>query len=246
MKTNNFGHNSQHKTIDDFIVNKRVKITKEIIDKYFKLKVDKNGQYTESVLNDSECIGLRLRQRSNGNKTWYYERWNKQLNRPTKYKLLEYPTLSIKDARNLATELRSQIVLGKDPKAIVAEYTNAKSLKFFAEEWTKKVLNVSKRFRPGTRKQTRARLKTWLYLKPSLKIGTNKQTRAVINKYFSILNIQNKKLRDITHEDAIAFHDAITNSSPSQANRVIDDVQQIFEWAISKGEIKENPFFFFF
>jgi integrase len=244
MKANNFGHNSQYKTIDDFIVNGRVKITKEIIEKYFKLNVGKDGQYIDSVLNDSECIGLRLRKRSNRNLTWYFERWNKKLNKPSKYKLLNYPELSIKAARTLATELRSKIVLGEDPKTIIAEYTDAKSLRVFADEWVKNVLNVSKRFRPGTRKQTRARLKTWLYLKPSLKIGTNKKTREIINKHFSVLNIQNKKLRDITHEDAIAFHDAITNCSPSQANRVIDDVQQIFKWAIAKEEIKENPFLF--
>jgi hypothetical protein len=239
MQKDKLGHNSQHKTIVDYIdKNKRCKITKEIIDKYFKLKVI-DGNYRENWLNDSECIGLKLRLRPGGTYTWYYSRWNKVLKKPTHYRLTEYPAMSIKAARSLANELRSTIILGKDPKKVIAEYTDAKTLKVIAADWTKSVLNISKRFRPGTRKQTKARLKVWLFLKPTLKIGTNKKTKEVINKNFAALNIKEKKLIDITHEDAIAYHDAITQSSPSQANRVIDDIQQIFSWSVKKGEIRE-------
>ena len=244
MQKDKLGHNSQHKTIVDYIdKNKRCKITKEIIDKYFKLKVI-DGNYRENWLNDSECIGLKLRLRPGGTYTWYYSRWSKSLKKPVHYRLTEYPAMSIKAARSLANELRSTIILGKDPKKVIAEYTDAKTLKVIAADWTKSVLNISKRFRAGTRKQTKARLKVWLFLKPTLKIGTNKKTKEVINKNFAALNIKEKKLRDITHEDAIAYHDAITQSSPSQANRVIDDIQQIFAWVLIRGEIKENPFLF--
>lgn len=241
------GHNSQHKTLEDFkLQNNRFKITNELIEKYLKYDHSKDIKPSDEkgsvILNDSEVVGLKIRARKSGLRSWYFEHTPKGAVRTYKYTLNSYPALKTLAARQLATELKSKIVLGEDPRKIIAEYSNAQSLDMFAKEWIKKVLNVSKRYKQTTKIDTKARLKTWLFLKPCLHSKTNTRTREVINANFKILNIKSKKLRYITHDDAVAYHDAITQSSPSQANRVIDDVQQIFEWAIEQKEIKENPF----
>ena len=78
-------------------------------------------------------------------------------------------------------------------------------------------------------------------LKPAIRrMGADSGTVSHINKHFSVLNIKKKNIKLITKQDLEAYHNAISLRSPSQANRVIDDIQQIFNYALDKGDIKEN------
>lgn len=50
---------------------------------------------------------------------------------------------------------------------------------------------------------------------------------------YSDLNIKEKQIHLITHDEIIRYHTAITKSgSPYMANRVLDDLKLIVKWAM--------------
>ena len=250
---NYLGHNSNTKTLNDFVIidpetgrsTGRIKITDEIMRKYLVCKLDtskpKGKDKVEVRINDSEVIGLKAVVKAGGTKSWYFEykplgsRITERHTFPAKF-----PEMNTKEARKLAKDLKNQIALGKNPKDIIAERTTAKTIGAIAEDWEKNILYKSQRFRANTRAHVSARLRTWLHLKPKLRKYSNKETVAHITKYHNELDIKSKQLKFITKKELIAYHNAITLRSPSQADRVIDDLQQVFNYAVEIGEVKEN------
>ena len=253
MKDKNlYGHNSKNKTLVDFIEDKtgRVKITNDIVENYLVCDVEdrivdgvkhKNfGSYKEKIIYDSEVVGLRCRINVGGSKTWLFEHKPKKSKSTERFTIGSFPELKVLEARSIAKELKSGIILGKNPKDIINDRTGARTLGAVTEEWVKNVLNKSKKYKKGSKAKTRARIKCWLYLKPNKGRHKNAATLAAITKNFPSLNIQKEKIINITKDQLVAYHDAITERSPSQANRVIDDIQQIFNYAIRKKDIEIN------
>jgi len=250
---NNLGHNSNNKTLQDFVIidpetglsTGRIKITDEIMQKYLICKINHNKpkgkDKIEAIINDSEVIGLKAVVKAGGTKSWYYEYKPKGSRRTERHTFpAKFPELKTKDARILAKAIKHELALGKNPKDTIAERSQAKTIAELATDWEENILNKSQRFRESTRKHIRARLKTWLHLKPKLRKYSNKGTVDHITKFHTDLNIKVIKLKFITKKELIAYHNAITLRSPSQADRVIDDLQQIFNYAVETGEVKEN------
>lgn len=239
---NNLGHNSQHKKLIDFVITEtgRVRITDQIVKTYL-VPIILNGVAKDQTIYDSEVIGLRCRVRTGGSKVWFFEHKPPKSNRTFRYTFGHFPEVRTNEARILCKKIKHAIETGHDPKLIIAENTNTRTLETLTEEWIKSVLNISKRFRPETKLHTIARINAWLLLKPAIrKIGADSDTVSHINKHYSVLNIKKKNIKLITKQDLEAYHNAISLRSPSQANRIIDDIQQIFNYALEKGDIKEN------
>ena len=226
------GHNMPPKELDDFLIldndgksTGRIKLTNTIIKKYLKRKYDPvSDAYKETVLNDSEKIGLKTKINIGGSISFFFQHTQKNKRNPVKYHLGKFPEMSV-DA----------ITLGQDPKSVIAERMKAKTLGQVVDQWRKNVLHKAARFAPKSIEDTDQRLKNWIDLS-----AIHPATNAVILKYRSDLNIRTKKMVEISKDDLIAWHAAITKAGPYQANRIVDDLKVIFKWAMAEKIIKEN------
>ena len=250
---NSLGHNSNSKSLQDFLIidpetgrsTGRIKITDEIMRKYLVCKIDhskpKGKDKIEVVINDSEVIGLKAVVKAGGTKSWYFEYKPKGSRTNERHTFTsKFPEMNTKDARALAKDIKHELALGKNPKDTIAERSTAKTVGAIVADWEENILSKSQRYRASTRKHISARFKTWLHLKPKLRKHSNKGTVAHITKHHNDLNIKTIKLKFITKKQLINYHNAITLRSPSQADRVIDDLQQVFNYAVEIGEVKEN------
>jgi integrase len=238
------GHNMPPKVIDDFYIldadgesTGRIKLTNTIINKHLVRRYDKEkDKYRERILNDSEKIGLKAKvgPTTDGTKSFFYQYTPKGDRIPKKYHLGHFPEMKIDAARSLVEDLKQAIKLGRDPKTVIEERRNAKTLFEVAELWTNTVLDKSARFKQSSIHNIKSRLKVWLRLE-----SVHPKTNRIILNNRSDLNIGNKKMVEITKDDLVAYHAAISKAGRYQANRVIEDLRIIFKWAKGKY-IKEN------
>ena len=197
-------------------------------------------KYLDKTINDSEKIGLKVKINPGGSKSFYYKHDPKgktttgKRRNPIWYHLGHFPEMRIDAARSLVEDLKQAIKLGQDPKTVIAERRNAKKLFEVVELWTNTVLDKSARFKQSSIDNIKSRLKVWLRLE-----AVHPRTNRIILNNRSDLNIGNKKMVEITKDDLIAYHGAISKAGRYQANRVIEDLRIIFKWAKGKY-IKEN------
>ena len=243
------GHNEPPKTLDDFLIKDqnekstgRIKLTNTIIKKYLIKKYDAaNDKYLATTANDSEKIGLKVRANIGGSKSFYYKHdpkgktINGKRHNSVFYHLGNFPEMSIDSARSLVDDFKHAIKLGQDPKSVLEERRKAKTLKEVIELWKEKDLYKSTRFAASTIKDTEQRLMNWIDLK-AYKPSTNK----VIADNYQDLKIGFKRMIEITKSDLVAWHAAITKAGSYQANRAMDDMSVIFNFAIEEKIIKEN------
>ena len=243
------GHNEPPKTLEDFLIKDqndkstgRIKLTNTIIKKYLVRKYDAaKDKYLPTTANDSEKIGLKARANVGGSLSFYYKHDPKGKNANGKrlnsvyYHLGNFPEMSVDAARSLTDDLKIAIKLGKDPKSIIEERRKAKTLRDVIAAWKEKDLYKSTRFAASTIKDTEQRLMNWIDLK-AYKPSTNK----VIADNYSDLKIGFKRMVEITKSDLTAWHAAISKAGSYQANRCMDDMSIIFNWAKEEKIIKEN------
>jgi len=226
------GHNMPPKVIDDFLILDadgnsigRINITNTIMNKYLVRKI-KDGEYIERVINDSEKIGLKAKINPGGSKSFFYQYLPKKAKHPVKYHLGHFPEMKIDAARSLVEDLKQAIKLGRDPKTIIEARRNAKTLSEVIAEWKEKVLYKSVRHKASTTRDIENRFKCWIDLN-----SVHPTTNQIILKYRSDLNIGAKKMIEITKDDLVAWHAAISKAGPYQANRIVDDLKVIFKWS---------------
>ena len=243
------GHNEPPKTLEDFFIKDqndkstgRIKLTNTIIKKYLKPIPTEDGQgYIYQSVNDSEKIGLRCRLNPGGSIVWRYQYTptgklkNKKRFNTVYYTLGYFPAMSVDTARSLVEDLKHAIKLGQDPRTVLEERRKAKTLLEVVELWKEKDLFKSTRFAASTAKNTEQRLRNWISLK-AYKASTNK----VIAANYADLKIGFKKMVEITKSDLSAWHAAISKAGTYQANRTLDDMSIIFNWALEEKIIKEN------
>jgi len=237
------GHNMPPRELEDFLIldsdgksTGRIKLTNTVIKKYLKRKYDPaTDAYKETVINDSEKIGLKTKINIGGSISFFFQHTLKNKRNPVKYHLGKFPEMSVDAARSLVDDLKHAITLGQDPKSVIAERMKAKTLGQVVDQWKKNVLHKAARFAPKSIIDTEQRLTNWIDLS-----AISPTTNAVILKYRSDLNIRIKKMVEITKDDLIAWHAAITHAGPYQANRIVDDLKVIFKWAMAEKVIKEN------
>ena len=243
------GHNEPPKTLDDFLIKDqnekstgRIKLTNTIIKKYLIKKYDAaNDKYLPQTANDSEKIGLKVRANIGGSKSFYYKHdpkgktINGKRHNSVFYHLGNFPEMSVDSARSLVDDLKHAIKLGQDPRSVLEERRKAKTLSEVIDLWKEKDLYKSTRFAASTIKDTEQRLMNWIDLK-AYKPSTNK----IIAANYNDLKIGSKRMIEITKSDLTAWHAAITKAGSYQANRCMDDMSIIFNWALEEKIIKEN------
>ena len=84
MHNDKLGHNKPPKTIDELIHNGRIELKNSVIKK-LKRKVDDKGKYIETIYNDTERVGLKLKVNKGGSKTFFYQWYNKNKERSTEF-----------------------------------------------------------------------------------------------------------------------------------------------------------------
>ena len=244
MSKKMIGHNQPPLTIEDFFIldrdgksTGRVKLTNTILNKYLVRQYDKEeDEYFERILNDSEKIGLKAKvgPTAGGIKSLFYQYLPKKAKYPVKYHLGHFPEMKVDAARSLVEDLKQAIKLGQDPRTIIEARRNAKTLSEVIAEWKEKELYKSVRYKQSTIDDIENRFKCWIDLS-----SVNPKTNQCILKYRSDLNIGAKKMVEITKDDLVAWHAAISKAGPYQANRIVDDLKVVFKWAKPKY-IKEN------
>jgi integrase len=243
MKKDNIGHNNPPLELEDFIIKDkdgkstgRIKFTNTFLKKYLTKKyIPERDVYVERVINDSEKIGLKAKATVGGSISLFYQYLPKGKNYPIKYLLGKFPEMSVDAARKLVDDLKHAIKLGQDPKSVIAERMRAKTLNQVVDEWKNKVLFKSARFATSTVRDTEQRLKNWIHLS-----AISPKTNKIIFNNRKDLNIGAMKMVEITKDDLIAWHAAVSKTGEPQGNRCVDDLKVIFKWALEQKIIKEN------
>ena len=133
--------------------------------KHLKRKYDTAKDcYKETVINDSEKIGLKTKINIGGSISFFFQHTQKNKRNPVKYHLGKFPEMSVDAARSLVNDLKHAIKLGQDPKSVIAERMKAKTLGQVVDQWKKSVLHKAARFAQSTKEDTEQRLKNWMQL----------------------------------------------------------------------------------
>ena len=225
----------------------RVKIDVAVMS---KLKAIPDGNYYQDVIiKDKNLMGFRARVAPGGQRAFvyryrprgkddngkYYEKINKTLgpwydknNPEEKYKIGITPAV----ARKMAEEMRAKIVRGEDPGEIVARRSKGKSLCDISKMWIdnrskslKSHKNYESLFNVYIKQKSKSPLHRSLYKLP-------------------YMDIVNKAIIDLTKDDYLHFHRAIMKCSKYQANRVIELIQSVEEYAEETSVIKKRVAYF--
>ena len=243
MNKNLIGHNQPPLQLEDFLIldaagksTGRIKFTNTIVKKYLKLKYKaETDKYYETIINDSEKIGLKAKINPGGSKSLFYQHTPRGQKIPLKYHLGNFPEMKVDAARSLVEDLKQAIKLGRDPKTVIEERRKAKTLSETIKLWKGKILYKATRYKQSTIDDVDNRFKNWIDLN-----SVHPKTNRVILNNRSDLNIGTKRMVEITKDDLIAYHAAVSKSGKYQANRIIDDLKVIFKWAKENNIIKEN------
>jgi len=237
------GHNQPPLQLEDFYIldadgesTGRIKFTNTILNKYLKRKYKaETDKYYETIINDSEKIGLKAKINPGKSKSLFYQYLTKGAKHPVKYHLGNYPEMKVDAARSLVEDLKQAIKLGRDPKTVIEERRKAKTLSAAIALWKEKILHKATRYKQSTIEDIENRFKNWIDLN-----SVHPRTNRVILNNRSDLSIGNKKMIEITKDDLIAYHAAVSKSGKYQANRIIDDLKVIFKWAVEQKILKES------
>ena len=257
MKTKDMrGHNKPPQTLDDMLdKNNRVRITNKVMKLLKPLVVD--DEYKERRINDADIRGFKARVHPGGMRTYYYQyrpkgvdkektdaARKKDANAKSIYHDKVKITLGHFDkhdkgtraaiARKLAEEIRDAIRVGKDPHALIAKRKRAKTLDVIYDEFIKNRVK-SAAFKEKSRTDLISRNKVWIKLK-----SNKPKNRQIYLQNKSALLIGKKKMIEIDKDDLVRYHTAVSCAWRYQANRCIEDIRLVFEYAKEKEYIKNN------
>jgi len=184
---------------------------------------------------DSEVIGLRIYVQISGEKSFYLQRYLKEFKYSKKTKIGDFPEMSIKSARKLAAEIKSDSVQGKDPIVAAAARAQEKTFDVVLNEYVEKRLN--NRTDKSKLKNEKSLIDCWL-------LGDTND--ADILKLWKLhrddLNIKSKKMSAITKEDIIDYHKTVTIRTTYHANRMVMFIRKLFNYAKTRRYFTgENP-----
>ena len=190
------------------------KIVGKFTDTYIKSLKPSAKRYEEY---EGEGFGIRVTQK--GVKSWIYR--YKMDGKTDKITLGHYPNLSLANAKKCFLELREQRRDGQNPKVLIqkqeAEKENRKgnTVKKLLLEWYSGYV-VKERKRPETIK---------------------KQIEGEIIPLLGNKDLGELRTIDITH----ALDTIVNRGAPVHANRVLSSLKQVFNYAVSRGRLQQNP-----
>tara|TARA_R110000824_G_scaffold80484_1_gene202420 strand:- start:89 stop:1549 length:1461 start_codon:yes stop_codon:yes gene_type:complete len=266
-KDTNIGHNNPPKSLDEMIDERgRVEIRPRVMS-LLKPMPDpddpKGERYKEVVINDALIMGFKAKVNPGGSRSYFYQYRPKGIDEiktaaakakepgadavylnPVKVHLGKY--VDKKDehrlgsgitpavARKLCKDIIEAIKVGKDPVSIVAARRKSKTLAAIFDEFFK-VRVKSAAFKEKSRTDIASRKK--LYIDHTTNGYKHTQLRSM-NK--EALSIGYKKLVDLTKDDYVKFHTAVSKAGKIQANRCIEDLRLVEKYAFEKEYIKKT------
>tara|TARA_R100001369_G_scaffold5905_1_gene16226 strand:+ start:1175 stop:2638 length:1464 start_codon:yes stop_codon:yes gene_type:complete len=218
----------------------RIKLANALIKKLkCNTKADKNGdaQYVETIFNDTEKVGLKLKINPGKSKSFFFQSWSARLKRPVKYTIGQFPEWKVERARTLIDKLKEGIKLGQDPKSIIEENRLIPTLDAAIDLWKEEIMEVSNSYRDSTKEDIINRFRCWIKLEPK-----DEQLKKYILANRSALNIGSKQIHTITKTDLLKWFKAVSVRGPYQANRIIDDLKLVVKWSMKmkSWKIEDN------
>ena len=185
-----------------------------------------NKQFTDSFIKSlkpsnkryevSESGGLKLRVSPSGCKTWVYVyRQNNKLRRLT---LGLYPTIPLAMARAQATHARASKHQGEDPAANAIQERMELNQALTVNELAKLYLE----------KHAKKKKRTW------------KEDERVLNKRVKRA-FGSLRARDIKRMHVIDLIEDIAEIAPYAANRTLEIIRKMFNWAVQRDVLEVNP-----
>jgi len=220
----------------------RIRLTNSLIKKLKrKTKEDKNGdaQYVETIFNDTERVGLKLKINPGGSSSFFFQQWDRLKKYPVKYALGQFPEVKVEVARDLVEKIKRGISVGTDPKSVIEANKLIPTLNKVIAEWKDKIMENSKSYRESTREDINNRFRVWLELAPHK--SSNKLQNLILS-HRSALNLGEKQIHMIEKSDVLAWFKVVSMSGPYQANRIIDDLKIVVKWAMENEtwKVKNN------
>jgi integrase len=166
---------------------------------------------------EGEGFGIRVTPK--GVKSWIYR--YKMDGKTDKITLGHYPNLSLANAKKCFLELREQRRDGQNPKILIQkqeadkEKRKGNTVKKLVLEWYSGYV-VKERKRPETIK---------------------KQIEGDIIPLLGNKDLDELRTIDITH----ALDTIVNRGAPVHANRVLSSLKQVFNYAVSRGRLQQNP-----
>jgi len=217
-----------------------------------KLKPMPSGNYYKAVtVKDSNLMGFRVRCNPGGKKTFHFRFRPKGQNADGI--LHEKQHISIGDwydnsdpaqkdligltpafARKLAEDMKIKIHKKEDPWSIVKERKKGRSLLSVYEDWiTKRLPSANYKAKSVIDYKSRYNL----YIKCNGKSAAHKKLYRAYPAAFAKIK---QPIKDLTKDDYIALHNAITKHKPYPANRVIEDLRLVEQYAIEIGVLEKR------
>jgi len=220
----------------------RIRLTNSLIKKLKrKTKEDKNGdaQYVETIFNDTERVGLKLKINPGGSSSFFFQQWDRLKKYPVKYALGQFPEVKVEVARDLVEKIKRGISVGTDPKSVIEANKLIPTLNKVISEWKDKIMENSKSYRESTREDINNRFRVWIELAPH---KSSKKLQNLILSHRSALNLGEKQIHMIEKSDVLAWFKVVSMSGPYQANRIIDDLKIVVKWAMENEtwKVKNN------
>lgn len=217
------------------ICRKGQELTDEIIEKnqiknYERLVDIKNKR---NILCDSEQIGLRIRKNVNGSLSWLYETKIKGKKARSVFGKYSKDGMNVKAARNYVKKILSKQI---NPFQLNSETT---LLQLF-QSWFDNRVAIGNKYKPKGVDTIKSASKVWVFLEPDQYQIKLRKFIANISNY-RLLNIKDKKITEITKDVLIKYHACITQRSPSAADRILDILRTVFNYAVEKKLLNSNP-----
>jgi site-specific recombinase XerD len=211
--------------------------------------IPKGNYYKARTIKDKNLMGFRARVAPGGQRAFvyryrpkgkdekgnYFEKVNKTLgpwydkNDPKEKDLIG---ITPAVARKMAEEMRGKILRGEDPNTVVVRRSKGKTLCDVSKLW---IDNRSKSFKSHENYLSLFNV----YIKQNSKQSGH---RSLYKMPF--MDIVNRAMVDLTKDDYLQFHRAVMKGSKYQANRVIEVIQSVEEYAEETGIIKKRIAYF--
>ena len=201
-------------------------------DTYIKSKRKGPKLFSEG---DSEVPGLRIYVHPSGSIIFYYAYRPANQKNFVRFKIGNFNVINVKQARDKAKKYAAAILEGKDPVLVKRELRQESTLiEFIENDFYVKRLLRSFGTKPSSIKTIKNYFKCWIKQKT-----VDPKIRQVQKD--NPFNIQHKKLSSITPEDIRKLHNIIGIKSPVVADKTIDYLKVLFNYAIEENLLHTNP-----
>jgi len=192
------------------------------------------GLNVPGSVGDDTVVGLRVHVNKGGSKTLYYHYSDKHDGKKRhKEKIGVFPNVNVAQARNQAKVIAADVMKGKSASQIKRERQNEPFVKELMEEYVKAKLKEPK-YKPSTQKRWGHFNNAWIFKKTKDKI-----IKAMFTK--TKIDIGSKKLSEVNMENLSEFHRFVGSKSESAANTLIEMLGVIFNYAVEKKLVSNNP-----